>query len=328
MHDSRDTDDELLERLFRALGPQPALPDEMKRNWAETFGRELANRNAARRRRRGWIVATATAAAVLVAVAVGSLLRAPTPTAAVATVVMASGPIEATVSGSASVRLVTGGAVASGARISTGPDARLALRYRATDLRVDANTVVVAQSTRLQLRRGAVYVDSGPRPTRGPSLTIETPFGTLGHIGTQFMVIVTDHDMRAAVREGSIAMDAAGERRTISAVDGARQATVTADGITVSSIAATAGPWAWVAAAAPAYPIDGASADAFLRWAARQLGSELRYADTATATHARLVTLHGDVNATVAQGLAIVDGTTDLAVDHSDPAVLAVHARR
>ena len=38
---SRDVDgpedDELLPRLFRALGPAPALPDEMRRSWEAAF---------------------------------------------------------------------------------------------------------------------------------------------------------------------------------------------------------------------------------------------------------------------------------------------------
>jgi ferric-dicitrate binding protein FerR (iron transport regulator) len=328
MRDPRDEpDDELLPRLFQALGPQPELPEAMKRSWEATFGRELMRQNARRHRRRQLIVGVACAATLLVAFAASLFVGEHAAPAPAAHVVMARGLSESTVPGAATARLNDGDAIATDATILTGPHASLALRYHGTDVRLKSDTVVVVHRTRLQLTHGEIYVDAGPTPTHGAPLTIETRFGTLEHVGTQFLVAVTDDEMRAAVREGAIAMEAGGQRRTISAADGAHEAVVTADSITIKKIPAAGGSWAWVAAAAPTYLIDGATADAFLHWVARQLGAELHYADSATATHARLVTLHGDLHASVAQGLAIIDGTTDLAINRTDPAILLVRTR-
>jgi ferric-dicitrate binding protein FerR (iron transport regulator) len=325
--DANGNDDELLPRLFQALGPQPALPDDMKRAWEATFGRELSRHNALRRRqRRQRYLGAAVAAAVVLAIATAVLTRDPPAIAAVAHVVTVVGDNESSVDGTSRL-LQDGDSIGVEETIRSAPDAYLALRYRDADVRLNSDTVVITHPTRLQLVRGAIYVDAGPVPSRGPTLTIETAFGTLAHVGTQFVVSLSATEMRAAVREGSIAMNAADERRTISAADGAREAVVTADGIAVSTIAPVGGPFGWVVAAAPGYPIDGASADQFLVWAARQLGAELDYASDATRIHARLVVLHGDLHASVAQGLAMVDATTDLSVDRSDPARLRVVQR-
>jgi ferric-dicitrate binding protein FerR (iron transport regulator) len=316
-------DDELLPRLFQALGPRPALPDDLKRGWEATFSRELAAHNARRRQRRWRYLGAACAAAAGLAIAATLSNRDPPTAAPIAQVVATIGQNDATLHNQ-TTPLRLGEAIFIGATIHTSPGAYLALQYRDAEVRLDSNTVVIPHPTRLQLVHGALYVDVGPPPNRGPALTIETAFGTLTHVGTQFVVSASDTEMRVAVREGAIAMNAGGARRSISATDGAREALVSAQGTKIQPIAAVGGPWQWVVAAAPGYPVDGASADAFLAWAARQLGAELSYADDATRVHARLVTLHGDMRVSVAQGLAIVDAATDLTVDRSDAAHLLV----
>jgi hypothetical protein len=324
--DTSPGEDELLPRLLRALGPQPTLPDDMKHTWAATFSRELMKRNALRRQQRRRAVGLAGAAVALLAVAVAVVNREPPALVAVAQIVAAIGPNEAS-GDRTTVPLRAGDGVAAGQTVRTGADGYLALRYHDVDVRLKSDTVVVTHPTGLELMRGALYVDAGSTPSGGPTLLIETAFGTLAHVGTQFVVTLTDSQMRAAVREGSIAISAAGTRRTVSAVDGAREAVIADGVITVNPIAPVGGIWDWVVTAAPGYPIDGVSADQFLTWAARQLGAKLDYASEATRVHARLVVLHGDVHTSVSQGLAAIDSTTDLATDRSDPTRLYVVQR-
>ncbi len=323
--DAPGNDEELLPRLFRVIGPRPSLPDDMKQGWEATFGRELAIRNAQQRsvRRRSIVAVCASVAALVVAVVY--LQREEPPATPVATVVMVTGHVE-------SAALATphplhdGDELRVGQRIHVGRQAFLALRYRDADVRLNSNTVVVLHATRLELERGEIYLDVGPKPRRGATLMIETPFGTLAHVGTQFVVSVTDAEMRAAVREGVVAMKAAGERLTISAADGPTEVLVSSHGRpTTRSIAGSGGPWSWVVEAAPRYTVEGRSADEFLMWATRQSGAELKYTTEATHVHAQTVVLHGDVRAlSVAQRLDVLSATTDLDIDQSDPAVLRV----
>jgi FecR protein len=330
MRDDEDArgDDDLLPRLFRALGTRPVLPEDMRRNWEAQFGRELSRHNAMRRRRlRRYIGAAGAGLAVLLALGV-YLQREATVAPAAATVVMIAGEVVAEGAG-ADVRLQAGDELRAGQAVHVGPHAYLALRLRGTDVRANSNTVLVPRKIHLQLVRGELYVDAPPTRRNGPSLMIETSFAVLTHIGTQFLVSVTETEMRTAVREGAVAIDTAGQRRTLDAADGPMEVAISSLGIqTPRPIAGAGGIWNWVVAAAPEYPIDGRSADEFFVWATRQLGVELQYATEATRVHARLVVLHGGVRGmSVTQGLDIVAATTDLDIDQSDPTALRVQTR-
>jgi hypothetical protein len=202
----------------------------------------------------------------------------------------------------------------------------LALRYGGADVRLNSNAVVVLHPNQLELVRGDIYVDAGP----AVALTIVTPFGTLTHVGTQFLVSVTETEVRAAVREGAVEIDSISQRKTIKAAEGAVAAAIAPDGtLTVQAIASSGGPWSWVVEATPGYTIDGRSADELLVWATRQLGTKLNYQTEATRIHSRSVVLHGGIRAvSVAQGLAVLRAATDLDIDQSDPAVLHVRTAK
>lgn len=326
--DPSGKDEDLLPRLFRVLGPRPSLPDDMKLGWEATFGRELANRNAQQRGQRRRYLLAACASVAALAVTVVYLQRETPAAAAVATVVMVRGHVESTTVAKPQP-LRDADTLRVGQRVHIGPQAYLALRYRDVDVRMDSNTVAVLHATRLQLERGKIYVDAGPKPHQGPTLMIETSFGTLTHVGTQFVVSVNADEMRAAVREGAVAINAAGERLTISAADGPTEVLVSSAGaLTTRPIAGSGALWSWVVDAAPGYTIEGRSADEFLVWASRQLGAKLDYSSEATHVHAQTVVLRGGIRAmSVAQGLVALTATTDLDVDQSDPAVLRVRTR-
>lgn len=329
-HDGPE-DDELLPRLFRALGPAPTLPEEMRRAWEATFGDELARRIAARRGRRFRMIGGAVAALLTVFAAVTLLAPPPPSDAAEAQptrIAMVAGSAE-TIDAGATRPLHVGDAVNTGETLHTLPGALLALHYRGADVRLDADTVIAVLPTRLQLIRGAVYVDSGAGPSKRPSVMIETPRGMLTHVGTQFQVVQADGEMRVAVREGAVAFTSATEHRTISAADGAVQLVVSDAGVTLESIGATGPQWRWIVEATPGYVVDGRSADDVLVWATRQIGARLRYTDEAARFHSKTVIMHGDARRlSVAQGLEILDATTGLDLDTSDPATLQVSVRR
>jgi hypothetical protein len=327
-HDTPGEDEDLLPRLFRALGPSPKLPDAMKHRWESTFARELSIQNTARRRQRRQYFGMACAGVFALTATVLYLHRDAPAEPPVAHVALISGLVESTKAG-ASQQLHEGAELRAGQTLRVGSHANLAMRYRDTDVRLNSDTVMVLHATRLQLVEGQIYVDAGPTPRPGPTLEIETPFGTLAHVGTQFVVFVSATEMRAAVREGSIAVNAAGDRRIVSAADGPTEAVISSSGtFTTHPMAGVGGIWAWVAGAAPRYTMDGHNADEFFAWATRQLGAQLNYANDATRVHAQTVVLHGDIHTlSVTQGFAVLSATTDLDIDQSDPTVVRIRIR-
>jgi ferric-dicitrate binding protein FerR (iron transport regulator) len=331
-HDGPTNDDELLPRLFRALGPAPALPIEMRRAWESTFHNELMRHLSARRQRRNRLVSGCVSIVALVALATYVLREPPLApdiaAAEVARVALVIGRAES-FGARATRALGVGDELGAGQTLRTGPGTLLALRYRDADVRLNSNTVVAFLPTRLQLARGDVYVDSGAARHRGPTVMIETPRGMLAHVGTQFEVSVDDDEVRAAVREGAVAFTSDGDHRTINAADGPTQIVVSATGVTTQRVAGTGALWDWVVAAAPGYVVNGRSADEFLVWATRQMGTQLRYADDAARFHSQTVIMHGNVRPlSVAQGLEVLNATTGLDLDESDPDVLRVSVRR
>jgi FecR protein len=337
---SPTTDEELLPRLFRAMGPTPALPPAMKRAWETTFERELFDRIAARRRRVR--IAGANVAALLLLSLVGVYLYRAQSTVPQSEPAL-SDPIRVTmISGRATIsgtqparRLTIGEDVGMGQTVSTAARSLLALRFEQADVRLNAGTSVVLHPARLQLLYGELYLDSGTAPRREPPVAVETPFGTLTHVGTQFEVTVTRDEVRAAVREGSVRFAPNGlyqsnqrldeAQRNVSAADGATEIVISATGVITQDVPGTGERWQWIVDAAPAFVIDGRSADAFLHWATRQTGARLRYADDAARFRAETVILHGAARGvSVALGLDVVDSTTGLDLDTSDPATLRV----
>ncbi len=323
-------DDELLPRLFRALGPVPSLPAEMRRAWETTFSGELARQLAAKRRRRRRLVGSSIGVVVLVALS-AYLTRGPAPTADLATADVAhvAGVVGAAESADvhATRTLAVGDQVVAGQTLSTGERTLLALRYRDADVRLNANTIVVLLPTRLQLQHGELYVDSGTAH-RGPTVMVETARGMLTHVGTQFRVAVVGDAVRAAVREGAIAFTSDAARRTVSAAQGPRELLVSAGGAAIRPIDGTGVEWGWTVAAAPGFVVDGRSADDFLVWATRQLGARLQYADDAARFHSKTVIMHGNERSlSVIQGLEVIGATAGLELDASDAAVLRVRLR-
>ncbi len=74
--------------------------------------------------------------------------------------------------------------------------------------------------------------------------------------------------------------------------------------------------WNWAGAVAPAYPIEGSTLLAFLRWAARETGRELVFADPQTEEAASRIVLRGSVEGlTPDESILAVGATTGLAIE-------------
>ncbi len=214
--------------------------------------------------------------------------RQPLATAAVATVELlrAEGATES--------RFGVGDQLAAGTEISTIGDSpiRVALRMASGhSIRVDSDSRVrLASAQRLELERGAVYIDSGAEGA-SDGLEIGTPLGTVREIGTQYEVRLNG-GMRVRVREGSVSVDHSGG--TFSASRG-EQLLVDSGGEVVRSPVTLTGPtWSWVLDTAPSPDIEGRSLGAYLDWIARETGWQIAYEEASLERYAT-ETVYGSI---------------------------------
>ncbi len=181
----------------------------------------------------------------------------------------------------AAIGLEVGQKISAGEEIDTaaGAPTMVALRMASGhSVRLHANSKLRLDSDgRIQLERGAVYVDSGPNGAPS-SLEIGTPHGTVREIGTQYEVRLGDDDdgtMRVRVREGSVSLNRSGE---IFAASRGEELTIDKSG-GVDRVAFTGADWSWVIAAAPAFDADGQTLAAYLTWVSRETGLEIVWDD-------------------------------------------------
>jgi hypothetical protein len=312
-------DDELMRRLLAPLGPRQE-PDQAALRRAEAAFREALAPvvlRGKRNRRRTWLSVAATVIVVVGTAAIfGTRPSDPADAGVIAQVVKSIGPVEligGTATGQAAATVRTGQV------LMTAANGRALLRYRGADVRLDVATTVRFDATRLVLQRGAIYVDSGdPSLRTEPPVLIETPFGMLGHIGTQFMARLDADHLTVGVREGSVFVKSGTERRDMAAPPHrASIAEVDRSGnIQIRDAKPFDGLWSWVPEASPGFAVEGSSVEAYLKWLSRENGYSVQYDGPASATQAKEIVLHGDLNGlSLADAIATVSATTQLDVE-------------
>jgi ferric-dicitrate binding protein FerR (iron transport regulator) len=204
-------------------------------------------------------------------------------------------------------------ALDAGTRLRTGSDGRAALQLGSgIELRLDSRTVIaIAEPGRAVLAEGAVYVDAGAEPGAATQdFLLETPAGTVRHLGTQYEARIVDGALRVGIREGRVEIGSRGGKL----LGEAGEQLVLQDGrLTRSQLAATADDWDWVAMVTPPFSIEGRSVDAFLGWAGRETGRAVVYATPEAERRAREVALRGTVEGlTPDEAVVAVLSTTSL----------------
>jgi hypothetical protein len=299
--DSNDGDDALARRLFTAAGrrrvPSEALARASEIAFRQALAPVVARRMRAHRRRT--IGAAAAAACVIAAAGAVFTMRESAPDPAsketVARIVRSMGPVE--VMGPGAVPGAT--SLQTGQALVTGANGRAALDYRGADVRVNVGSLVRFGPARLVLERGAIYVDAaGTRSAGEPGIVIETRFGTLGDVGTQFFASIEQERLTVAVREGTVFLRSAQDRHDLSATAGSAQvAEVDQNGrFEIHPGATHGGDWAWIPQVSSGFATDGRSVDAYLRWLGDEYGYALDYRSADSATRAKAVKLHGDLS--------------------------------
>jgi len=186
-------------------------------------------------------------------------------------------------------------AVASGAVITVPAEATCELVFgEGTLVRFRGGSdVILAGLDRLRIRRGALYVDNRDHTVR---MLVETPFGTVTDVGTQFLVAVTPDALTVALREGRVEIDAMGVPPLEARVDhgaGALVHMTRGAGVRQSRLETTDAYWTWTRDAASPFELSGSTVDQFLHWTSRESGLELHYASDIVRTQARQTTLTG-----------------------------------
>ncbi len=195
-------DDNTLAKLLKLAGPRAEIPvgvesrtyERVRAEW-KTATRQSDGSNIYKKVRRAWrrdgrvdmtirwALPVGGVASALIAIFV-LMQPAPIPAVAVATV------SKVIVPAAGNSRFVRDMTVYAGESLLTGEGEGLSLLLaRSESLRIDENTELqVDGKDRFTLLKGRVYVDTGQFVYRDGGLTIDTEFGSVTDVGTQFSV--------------------------------------------------------------------------------------------------------------------------------------------
>jgi ferric-dicitrate binding protein FerR (iron transport regulator) len=268
-------------------------------------------------RRRGHLIGTLAIGAVAVSSAIVVLLTrfepAPTTLQPVAHVARVIGDVRVRSEIGQRWRSLAeeGSALHRGDMLHTGAGSAVAFDVGAVSVRVAAATELALESdSRLRLKNGKVYVDTGSGAFDGQMLIV-TDAASVADIGTQFEVLYQEGRYRVRVRDGHVLLQRGDQRRRGGAGD---EITIERNGaIDVGAISADDPQWRWVQALASAPDIDDQPLAVLLAWVARETGRAIRYANPAIEHRATTTILHGSIrNLEPMDALAVMLATTDL----------------
>jgi hypothetical protein len=180
--------------------------------------------------------------------------------------------------------------------ISTGSNEGVSLLLaRNESLRVDENTQLrVDAADQFTLLGGRVYADTGEFVYRNGGLKIETEFGLVTDVGTQFSVTATDLSLDVAVREGRV--DVQNEADIYAARMGQRLTLVQGEGAALVELDTHDVYWNWIVDLTPAFDMTNKSLLDFLKWAARETGRDLQFESDELRMFAMRTDVHGPID--------------------------------
>lgn len=222
---------------------------------------------------------------------------------------------------------ISAGAVLETAGRQGAAAERLAIRLSGgQSVRLDVGTTLkLISSTHLELAQGAIYVDSGPVLV-GEVVEIDTAFGSIRDLGTQFEVRLGSGDapVRVRVRQGEVVLDSEGNRYSAAAGE---ELTLRRDGsVERAALAAHGEEWQWVLSVAAPFSIEGQSLRAYLDWLTRETGWRVQFADPKLEQTSVETVLHGTLDGlTPKQSLDVVLAGSGLAYRLEDGDLLILN---
>jgi hypothetical protein len=288
MSATHEPDRDQIGPLLRLAGPRDAVPSERAARVKAAVHAEWRQRTRARSQRIaiGWSLgAMATAALVLVGVrlAVRDDAAVTGPPPAIAAVETLSGPV--------SFRI--GDSIRAGGVVDTTGGGRVALRLAGgIAVRVDSETRLrLASETALMLDQGAVYIDSGDGPSG--ALEVRSRVGVARDIGTRFEVRLNDAAVRVRVRDGLVQLTQG--RQSHDAHTGDELTLDLSGSVVRRTVPVFGADWAWAAALARPFELEGRSLREFLDWVCEENGWQLRFSDAASEQKGATTILHGSI---------------------------------
>jgi ferric-dicitrate binding protein FerR (iron transport regulator) len=306
---NKDIDREL-ESLLQEVGAREQPSPEMMAAVREVVHAEWAQavHDSRRARRRHAVFAIAASVVLTAGIVFYALphLRAEAPTVARVDRIVGSGAV---VIAAGSIKpMLANAAIRIDQTLRTTSNARLVLQVAPhLQVRMDQDSeVTFAAADRVVLSQGAVYVDAAGPEAR--ALVIDTPFGKVQHIGTQYETRLDAGTLRIRVRTGEVKVVSDAGATTAQAGE---QVSVSKSGVSREPIAVSGSEWQWLAQLAARFDIENHSLAEFLVWAGRETGCEIVYASDRARDVARQVILHGSVaGLTPDSALAAVLSTT------------------
>ena len=205
--------------------------------------------------------------------------------------------------------------LSAGQIIATSGGARIAVSWNAGGLlRIDEKTrVSLTANDQIQLLSGRLHYDSKSLYSNQQplvNLLIETPYGKVRHMGTQFMTDLAGGALSVSVREGEVAISGDSMETLVLAGE---KVIISESGIEVrQSILPYSDEWKWAQEIAPAYELDGRSMAEFLQWISRESGFLIEYETESAKSLAEETILHGKIDLLPMKALEIMFQTADL----------------
>ena len=328
--ETHSQDEEMIGKLIAAAGPgRSASPEARERvyqavrtRWEnETRSQRISRRNTGLRRPRfntRMLALAASLGVIAIALSWTELMRAPgVTTDGIAQLALVQGDVslERRDGTEQPIRTVADLQFIGGDTLRTGADGRVALRRNdGLMLRMNVDSEIrFANSETLDLLAGTIYIDSGTGIS-SRSLEVETPFGTVEHLGTQYEVHIDGAVLlRLRVREGEVSIDNGAARAIGTAGE---QLEIGTNGTTVRSPITTADPaWDWAVGIATLAPAGDYEVAATLAWIAREMGLTLAYDNPVARQQAVTTNLSGLEGQNPRNALAIIEQTTPLTVE-------------
>jgi ferric-dicitrate binding protein FerR (iron transport regulator) len=307
--------EESLGALLREAGPRDLPSAELMEQVRGAVHAEWQS-VVAQRRRRNWYVGSGIAASVAVAAVAATIgfNISTQPAPLVASVARVDGSLQMTIDGDAWQTVKVGDQLAAGALLRTDAGTRVALDFGdGVSVRMNAGSRIELKSPdRIELETGAVYIDATPQATAQArevqALSVETLYGDVRHLGTQYEVRSVGSGIQVSVREGRI--EIVNDEQHLQATSG-EQLSFARGEVSRTQISPQDSHWQWATDIAPVFDIEHQSLARFLDWVARETGKRIAYATPEIRQRAEQMILRGSIsNLPPTQALAAVLATT------------------
>jgi len=210
----------------------------------------------------------------------------------------------------------------SGDIIETGADSAIAIGWStAGSLRMSAGSEVTLVSNEgIRLTSGEIYYDSRSFNSSDTTpIEVETEFGTIHHVGTQFLASVDSAGARISVREGQVTFE--NETKSVVINSGESAHIDRALFATTSPITPNDDAWAWAPLIAPDWNVDGRSTMEIIHWLARETGLAVEFESEVASRYATTDRIRGIGEIEPIRAMSIIPVATELRFEINDAAI-------